>query len=313
MARQELLAGDAKPEDVVNDGLSTKVYKSALSFVGELAKCCCCPFLICSAGPVAIVEQGSVGVLTRFGRYERVLPPGIYVYNLMSQRIQKVQMRMQTIEIPRQAAMTQDNLSVQVDAVTFVTVVDASRALFQVESYKHAVTTLAASTLLRIIAEHDLQQIFTNRAQINIRLTQTMQEKTAGWGLEVSSVELRDITIPDAMQRAMAQIAEANREADAKVIVAEGQRKAASIFAGAAEIMQRQPMSLQLQWFETLTKIAAEKNSTVIVPDSLIGSLSDITRASRLNTSESSNIVGATLPPASAGTAVAVEASGRMN
>jgi hypothetical protein len=177
--------------------------------------------------------------------------------------------------------MTQDNLSVKVDAVTFVTVVDPSRALFQVEDYRHAVKTLAASTLLRIIAEHDLQQIFTNRSQINTRLTQTMQEKTAGWGVEVSSVELRDITIPDAMQRAMAQIAEANREADSKVIVAEGQRRAAAIFADAAEIMNRQPMSLQLQWFETLTKIAGEKNSTVIVPDTLIGSFSDIARASR--------------------------------
>merc|ERR1719375_2053373 len=102
--------------------------------------------------------------------------------------------------------MTMDNLVVQVDAVTFVTVVDPSRALFQVEDYRHAVKTLAASTLLRVIAEHDLQQIFTNRMQINARLTQTMQEKTASWGLQVSGVELRDITIPDMMQRAMAQI-----------------------------------------------------------------------------------------------------------
>jgi len=313
LLQKERLAGDAKPEDVVKDGFSTKVYKAAISFAGELAKCVCCPLLVCQAGPVVIVDQGSVGVLTRFGRYERVLPPGMYVYNIMNQRVQKVQMRMQTIEIPRQAAMTQDNLSVQVDAVTFVTVVDASRALFQVEDYKHAVKTLAASTLLRIIAENSLQQIFTNRAQINERLTQTMQEKTAGWGLEVSSVELRDITIPDAMQRAMAQIAEANREADSKVIVAEGQRKAAGIFAQAAEAMQRQPMSFQLQWFETLTKIAAEKNSTVIVPDSVIGSLSDIMRLARVATSDSSSTAGTLLPAASSGTVVAAETSARMN
>merc|ERR1719160_1574576 len=177
--------------------------------------------------------------------------------------------------------MTQDNLGVKVDAVTFVTVVDPSRALFQVENYRNAVKILAASTLLRVISEHSLQQIFTNRAQINAKLTQTMQEKTAAWGLQVSGVEMRDITIPEVMQRAMAQIAEANREADAKVITAEGQRKAATILAQAAEIMERRPVSLQLQWFETLRQIASEKNSTVIVPDSLIGSLSELARTNR--------------------------------
>jgi len=240
---------------------------------GEALKCVCCPLLCVGLGPMAVVEQGSVAVLTRFGVFERVLPPGMYVYNCMSQDLRKVCMKMQAITIPRQAAMTRDNLSVVVDAVAFVTVVDAAKAVFAVEDYYKAAQTLAASNLMRAIGEHDLQEIFRDRARINERLTQTMQTKTAGWGLEVSSVELRDITIPDVMQRAMAQIAEANREAEAKVIVAEGQRKAAFIFAEAAEAMERQPMSLQLQWFETLRTIAAEKNSTVIVPDSLLGSM----------------------------------------
>jgi len=126
-----------------------------------------------------------------------------------------------------------------------------------------------------------LTEIFRDRSKINDRLTQTMQGKTAGWGLQVAGVEMRDITIPDAMQRAMAQIAEANREADAKVIVAEGQRKAAFIFAAAAEAMERQPMSLQLQWFETLRQIAAEKNSTVIVPDSVVSALGGLGQPAR--------------------------------
>uniref|UniRef100_A0A7S1LTW0 Band 7 domain-containing protein n=1 Tax=Alexandrium catenella TaxID=2925 RepID=A0A7S1LTW0_ALECA len=251
----------------------TTAYRKLLEGWGELVKCLCCPFLCLQAGPIAVVDQGWVAVLTRFGVYERVLPPGMYVYNCISQSLQKVCMKMQVIEIPRQAAMTRDNLSVTVDAVTFVTVVDAARAVFQVADYLHAVKTLAASTLLRVIGEHDLQEIFRDRSKINDRLTQTMQGKTAGWGLQVAGVEMRDITIPEAMQRAMAQIAEANREADAKVIVAEGQRKAAFIFADAAEAMERQPMSLQLQWFETLRQISAEKNSTVIVPDSVVSSL----------------------------------------
>lgn len=279
---------DALQQPLVMDGKdvaeqhSTKLFRGVLEGWGELVKCLACPFLCCMMGPIVVVEQGQVGVLTRFGVFERVLPPGLYVYNIMSQGIQSVSMKMQTFEIPRQAAITRDNLSVQVDAITFATVTDPRKAVFQVENYHHAVRTLAASTLLRVIAEHDLQQIFGDRAKINERLTHTMQEKTSGWGIDVAGVEIRDITIADSMQRAMAQIAEANREANAKVIVAEGQRKAATIFAEAAEAMERQPMSLQLQWFETLRQISAEKNSTVIVPDSMVGSLSAIANSARL-------------------------------
>eukprot|EP00928_Gymnodinium_smaydae_P021897 TRINITY_DN18578_c0_g1_i1.p1 TRINITY_DN18578_c0_g1~~TRINITY_DN18578_c0_g1_i1.p1 ORF type:complete len:314 (+),score=54.91 TRINITY_DN18578_c0_g1_i1:50-943(+) len=264
-----------------SSGSGSSMYKGVLHACGEILKCVCCPLLPCMCGPYTTVEQGYVGVITRFGVLERVLPPGLYAYNAASQVIRQVNMKMQALEIPRQAAMTKDNLSVQVDAVTFVTVVDPAKAIFGVEDYRHAVKTLAASMLLRVIAEHDLQQIFAERAKIGTLLTQTMQEKTANWGLQVSGVELRDITIPADMQRAMAQIAEANREANAKVIVAEGQKKAATIFAEAAEIMERQPSSLQLQWFETLRQIAAEKNSTIIVPDSVIGSLGEFARQAR--------------------------------
>jgi len=250
-------------------------YRGVLTGWGELVKGVCCPFLCCQCGPLVFVEQGWVGVLTRYGMFEKVIPPGIYVYNCMTQRVLHVCMMMQTMEIPRQTAMTKDNLSVHVDAVTFITVVDSARATFQVEDYRHAVKTLAATTLLRVMGEKTLQELFRDRAAINRCLTTAMREKTEGWGIEVAGVEMRDINIPDSMQRAMAQIAEANREAEAKVIVADGQRRAASIFADAALEMDKHPMSLQLQWFETMRQIAAEKNSTIIVPDSVIGSLSD--------------------------------------
>lgn len=251
--------------------MSDAVYKSILQTFGDLVKCVCTPLICCRLGPVKVVQQGSVGVMTRFGVLDRVLPPGMYSYNPMSQQVNVVNMKMQTLEVARHAAMTKDNLSVQVDAVTFFTVVDPASALFKVEDYKRAVRFLAASALLRIIAEHDLQQLFTDRARINERLTQTMQEKTSTWGLQVASVEMRDISIPEALRRSMARIAEATREADAKVICAEGQKKSAHIFAKAAQEMQTQPLSLQLQWFQTLREIAAEKNSTVVVPDSAMG------------------------------------------
>jgi len=265
----------ATDESLPGSGM-TVVYTSMLHGWGELVKALCCPLLCCGCGPSLVIEQGYVGVMTRFGVFERVLQPGMYVYNCMSQRVRLVCMKMQTVDIPRQAAMTRDNLKVQVDAVTFVTVVDPGRATFQVDNYLNAVKTLAASTLLRVIGEHTLQEIFRDRSKINRRLTQTMQGKTGGWGLQVAGVEMRDITIPDIMQRSMAQIAEANREAEAKVIVAEGQRKAAFIFADAAEAMERNPMSMQLQWFETLRQITAEKNSTVVVPDSMISTIAGL-------------------------------------
>jgi len=255
---------------------STSIYKSFLLSLGELLKCVCCPFVCLGCGPFTTVRQGAVGVLTEFGVFKQVLQPGLYSYNAAAQAITLVNMRTQAIDIPPQRAMTRDNLSVKIDAVTFATVVDPKRALFEVENYQAAVRILAGSTLLRIIAEHDLQQIFTNRATINVRLTEAMHEKGVGWGLKVHSVELRDITIPDAMQRAMAQIAEANREADAKVIVARGQQKASSIFADAAATMKKNPMSLQLQWFETLRQISNENNSTIIVPDSLLALLPNL-------------------------------------
>lgn len=263
----------------VSSGVMPRVYRMTLEAWGEFVKGLCCPFLCClSCGPIAVIEQGWVGVLTRFGVYERVLPPGLYVYNYMSQGVQKVNMKMQTIQVPQQAAMTKDNLSVRVDAVTFAIVTDPSRAIFQVQDYHHAVTILAASTLLRIIGEHDLKEIFRDRLKINTSLTRTMQEKTVEWGIQVASVEMRDITIPDTMQRAMAQIAEASREAESKVIVAEGQRRAASILADAAKVMGAEPLAFQLQWFETLRSISAEKSSTVIVSDSVVGPLADLAR-----------------------------------
>jgi len=279
------LVGDEMPlksSESAGEQASSGIFKFVMSAWGNFFKCICCPFLCCSCGPVVVIEQGWVGVMLRFGVFHRLMQPGMYALNAGTMQVRKVCMKMQTFEIPKQDAMTRDNLSLQVDAVTFVTVVDPGRAIFRVEDYVNAVRQLAKSTLLRVIAEHDLQQIFADRSKINERMTATMQERTADWGVKVASVELRDISIPQAMQRAMAQIAEANREADAKVIIAEGQRRAAFVFAEAAEAMERRPLSVQLQWFETLRQIAAENNSTVIVPDSILGQFGQMGRAASM-------------------------------
>lgn len=265
------LNDDASKQNDESLSCSTVTYKGLQKFWGEFARCFSGPFLCLGFGPMKVVEQGTVGVLTRFGVFQRILCPGMYSYNPAVERIYQVCIMMQTMNIVPQEAMTKDNVVVKVDAVGFFTVFDAARAIFQVEDYSYAMKTLSASTLLRIIAEHSLQDIFSNRTQLNECLTQTMQEKTAGWGIQVNSVMLQDIKIPDLMQRAMAQIAESTRQAEAKVITAEGQNKAAHIFSEAAETMSRNPMSLQLQWFETLRQISSEKHQTYIVPSQLLG------------------------------------------
>jgi len=249
-------------------------YKGVLSCFGVLVKFCASPVAGCGCGPMKVVQQGTVGVLTRFGVFQKVLEPGLYAYNPLTENIINVTKKVQVLDIPAQQAMTKDNLTVRVDGVAFFKVVDARRAVFEVKMYSLAMKTLVAATLLHIIAEHDLQQLFTERAIINSKLTQTMKEKTSNWGIDVDGVELLDLTIPESLQRAMAQIAVATREADAKVITARGQNKASSLFAEAADTMSKQPTSLQLQWFETLRQIASEKPSTIIVPDALVGSLS---------------------------------------
>jgi len=260
-----------KQYDDISD-CSTLTYKGLRKFWGEFARCFAGPILCLGVGPIRIVEQGNVGVLTSFGVFQRTLQPGTYSYNPLVEKIHDVCVMMQTMTIASQRAMTKDNVVVNVDAIGFFTVVDANRAIFEVENYWYAMKTLSASTLQRIIAEHSLQEVFSNRTQLNERLTQLMQEKIAGWGIQLSSVMLQDIKIPELMQRAMAQIAESTRQAEAKVITAEGQSKAAHIFSEAAETMSRNPMSLQLQWFETLRQISSEQHQTYIVPSQLISS-----------------------------------------
>lgn len=265
-------SNDDTKQEAISLSCTTLTYKGLQKFWGELTKCVSCPLLCLGIGPVKVVEQGCVGVLTRFGVFQRILQPGMYSYNYMIDDITQVCVMMQTMKIPPQEAMTRDNVVVTVNAVTFYTITDATRALFQVESYYFAIKALAASTLLQTIGEHTLQDITSDRNKLNERITKVIQKRTADWGIEVNAVQLQDIGIPQLMQRVIAAMAESTREADAKVITAEGQKKAAHIFCEAAETMSRNPMSLQLQWFETLRQISFEKHQTYIVPSELMGS-----------------------------------------
>eukprot|EP00736_Rhodelphis_marinus_P001905 Rmarinus@m.24770 len=224
----------------------------------------CCPFF-----NLRVIREGSVGVLTRFAQYSKTLASGAYVVNPCTEDIMEVSLRTVAVDVPEQSVMTKDNLTIHINAVVFYQVLDPRRALFAVQDFQMAISNLAQSTLRTVIGEHSLQDAFQDRQSINDRLQSMLDRDTDAWGIKVHHVEIKDVVLPDDMQRAMAAVAEASREAKARVILAEANKKAATVLAEAAGIMQQNPVTLQLEYFDTLTAIASEQNQTIIVPDSL--------------------------------------------
>eukprot|EP00420_Gonyaulax_spinifera_P020509 CAMPEP_0197905026 /NCGR_PEP_ID=MMETSP1439-20131203/59331_1 /TAXON_ID=66791 /ORGANISM="Gonyaulax spinifera, Strain CCMP409" /LENGTH=290 /DNA_ID=CAMNT_0043526263 /DNA_START=33 /DNA_END=901 /DNA_ORIENTATION=+ len=246
-------------------------YNTLAKSVGAVYSIVAIPCGLCGGGPMVTIQQGYVGLVTTFGKYQGLLAPGRHAYNIMCERITPVSLKTMTLEVPKQSVITSDNLSVEVSAVCYYRVIDACKAVFEVDNYNQAVNQLAQVTLRTVLGENTLQDILSKRSLINGRVTQLIDEDTNKWGINIMSVEMKDVHIPESMQRAMAAVAESRQEATAKVIAAEGKRDSAAILADAAEKMRGDPTALQLQWFETLEKITQDKNSTVVVPDSMMG------------------------------------------
>merc|ERR1740129_710589 len=239
--------------------------------MGTGIQCLCCPCVSCGGSAYTTnVEQGWVSVVTRFGRFNRILPPGRHRYNTMAETIIPVNLKTCCLDIKPQEVMTADNLSIKIDAVCYYRVLDAKKATFSVDNYKFALSNLAAVTLRTVLGEFTLGQIFANRSQLNARLKTLIDEASDRWGIQVGRVEISDIALDKQMQRAMAAKAEANAQAEAKVIQARAQRDASSILAEAAQFMEGQPASIQLQWMETLRIVATQgKTSTIIIPPNM--------------------------------------------
>mmetsp|Transcript_16820 Transcript_16820/g.43497 ORF Transcript_16820/g.43497 Transcript_16820/m.43497 type:complete len:290 (-) Transcript_16820:398-1267(-) len=233
--------------------------------------CCCCATLGLSANLVT-VDQGCVGVVTSFGKYHRTLPPGRHRFNVMSEKVFSVNLKVVCLDVEKQAAMTKDNLTVTIDAVCYYQVFDAEKAVFGVENYTYALSNLTQITMRTIFGEHTLSEIFADRMKINARLKTLIDEATHPWGIKVIRVEMKTVEIDPAMQRALAAKAEAQQDAEAKLIQAHSQRDAAGVLAEAAERMSQHPGALKLQWMETLRIISTQgKNTTIIVPDGMGG------------------------------------------
>ncbi len=222
--------------------------------------------LIVALSSIRIIREWDRGVLLRFGRFDHVKLPGIrFVWPIIDKMI-VIDTRVITMDVPKQEIITRDNVSVMVDAVVFFQVVNAENAITKVENWIRA-TSLQAQTILRsVVGQAELDELLSEREKINMQLQTIIDEATEPWGIKVTGVQVRDVSLPETMKRAMANQAETERERRAKIINAEGEYQAAQKLADAAAIISKNPQALQLRFLQTLTEVGAEHNSTIVFP-----------------------------------------------
>ncbi len=222
--------------------------------------------IIILAASIRIVQEYERGVIFRLGRLIGAKGPGLFLIIPFIDRMVKVDLRVVTLDIPAQEAITRDNVTVKVNAVAYFRVMDPNNAIVKVEDFRRATWQIAQTSLRSVLGQSDLDDLLAHRDDINQRLQQIIDEQTEPWGIKVSIVEVKDVELPDTMKRAMARQAEAEREKRAKIIHAEGEFQASQTLTNAADVIAAQPAALQLRYLQTLSEIAVEKNSTIIFP-----------------------------------------------
>jgi regulator of protease activity HflC (stomatin/prohibitin superfamily) len=215
---------------------------------------------------IKIVKEWERGVILRLGRLVGAKGPGFFLIIPFFDRMTKVDLRVVTMDVPRQDVITRDNVTVGVDAVVYFRVVDPEAAIVKVLDHIKATSLISQTTLRNILGQHELDELLTQREKLNQALQKIIDEQTDPWGVKVSIVEIKQVELPETMRRSMAAQAEAERERRAKVIHAEGELQASVKLAQAGAIIAKEPTTLQLRYLQTLVEIASEKNSTVIFP-----------------------------------------------
>jgi regulator of protease activity HflC (stomatin/prohibitin superfamily) len=222
--------------------------------------------IVVIASAVRILREYERGVIFRLGRLIDVKGPGLILLIPFADRMVKVSLRTITMDVPPQDVITRDNVSVKINAVIYFRVIDASKAIVEVEDYLYATSQIAQTTLRATAGQAELDQILAQREDINRELQRVIDEQTEPWGIKVSVVEVKNVDLPQEMQRAIARQAEAERERRAKVINAEGEFQASQKLAEAAGVIATQPLAIQLRYLQTLAEIATENNSTTLFP-----------------------------------------------
>ncbi len=215
---------------------------------------------------IRIAKEYERGVIFRLGRVIGTKGPGLFLLIPVVDRMVKIDLRIVTMSVPPQEVITRDNVPVRVNAVLFFRVIDARNAVVTVENFVMATSQIAQTTLRSTLGQADLDHLLAERDKINQQLQQIIDEQTAPWGIKVTTVEVKDVEIPQTMQRAMARQAEAERERRAKIIAAEGEFQASEKLASAANVISTEPIALQLRFLQTLVEVASEHNSTTIFP-----------------------------------------------
>src|SRR5262252_1396989 len=224
-------------------------------------------FLIWIWNSLYIIKEWERGVVLRLGR---LLPEaksaGLNLVFWPIETLYRINMRLETLDVPPQDIITRDNVSVKVNAVCYFRVVDANLALSQVQNYQYATSQLAQTTIRSVVGQFELDEILAQRDKVNAKLQIILDTETEPWGIKVTKVEVKQVDIPEQMQRAIAKQAEAERERRAKIIHADGEFEASAKLAEAAKVLETQPSSIQLRYLQTLTEIGVEKNTTIVFP-----------------------------------------------
>jgi regulator of protease activity HflC (stomatin/prohibitin superfamily) len=216
---------------------------------------------------VNILREYERGVVFRLGRLlPNAMGPGVIFIFWPIYKMVRVSLRTVTLDVPPQDIITRDNVSVKVNAIVYFRVMNAPRAIVEVENYLYATSQLAQTTLRSVLGEVELDDLLSKREKLNVKLQEILDQQTDVWGIKVSLVEVKQVDLPQEMQRAMAKQAEAEREKRAKIIHAEGEFQASAKLAEAAGVINKEPVALQLRYLQTLTEIGVEKNTTVVFP-----------------------------------------------
>src|SRR5438105_3781845 len=232
--------------------------------------------LLGSGMSIKIVKQYEKGVLFRLGRVVGVREPGLRLIIPVIDVLRRVSLRIVTMPIQSQGIITRDNVSVDVSAVAYYRVVDATKALVAIENVAAAINQIAQTTLRKVVGQHTLDETLAETDRINASIREILDVQTEDWGVIVTLVELKDIQLPESMKRAMARQAEAEREKRAKIIAAEGESLAAAALGEASDIMMAHPVALQLRNLQSLVEIGVDKNTTVVFPAPLMSTIQEL-------------------------------------
>jgi regulator of protease activity HflC (stomatin/prohibitin superfamily) len=222
--------------------------------------------IVLLSAAIKIVQEYERGGVFRLGRWVGLRGPGLVLIIPFIERMRKVDLRVITMDVPQQECITVDNVTVRVDAVIYFRVVEATDAILKVLDYIKATSLLAQTTLRNVVGQSELDELLAHRDRLNEKIQVVVDEGTNPWGIKVSMVEVKDVELPQPMQRAMAAQAEAERDRRAKVVHAEGEYQAAEKLAQAAQVISTQPAALQLRYLQTLTAIATERSNTILFP-----------------------------------------------